>query len=61
MARYSLGDSRNDMTLILIPSSTKRIVWQILVIAKLNGRKDFILKVFVCEIIRPSKELPVQS
>ena len=61
MARYSLGDSRNYMTLILIPSSTKRIVWQILVIAKLNGRKDFILKVFVCEIIRPSKELPVQS
>ena len=61
MARYSLGDSRNYMTLILIPSSTKRIVWQVLVIAKLNGRKDFILKVFVCEIIRPSKELPVQS
>ena len=61
MARYSLGDSRNYMTLILIPSSTKRIVWQILVIAKLNGRKDFILKVFVCEIIRPSKELPVQK
>ena len=61
MARYSLGDSRNYMTLILIPSSTKRIVWQILVIAKLNGRKDFILKVFVCEIIRPSKELPVQN
>ena len=61
MARYSLGDSRNYMTLILILSSTKRIVWQILVIAKLNGRKDFILKVFVCEIIRPSKELPVQS
>ena len=26
MARYSLGDSRNYMTLILIPSSTKRIV-----------------------------------
>ena len=52
-----LGDSRNYMPPILLPSSAK----QILVIAKLNGRKDFILKVFVCDIIRPSKELPVQS
>ena len=46
---------------ILVPSSAKRIATQILVIAKLNGRKDFILRVFVCDIIRPSKELPVQS
>ena len=46
---------------ILVPSSAKRIATQILVIAKLNGREDFILRVFVYHIIRPSKELPVQS
>ena len=46
---------------ILVPSSAKRIATQILVIAKLHGRKDFISRVFVCDIIRPSKELPVQS
>ena len=56
-----LGDSRNYMPPSLVPSSAKRIATQILVIAKLNGRKDFILRVFVCDIIRPSKELPVQS
>ena len=32
-----------------------------LVIEELNRRKDFILRGFVCDIIRPSKELPVQS
>ena len=46
---------------ILVPSSARRIASQILVIVKLNGRKDFILRVFVCDIIRPSKKLPVQS
>ena len=46
---------------ILIPSSAKRIVTKVLAIAKLNGRKDFILRVFVWDIVRPSKELPVQS
>ena len=46
---------------ILVPSSAKQIATQILVIAKLNGRKDFILRVFVCDIIRPSIELTVQS
>ena len=46
---------------ILVPSSAKRIATQMLVIAKLNGRKDFILRVFVYDTIRPSKELPVQS
>ena len=46
---------------ILVPSSAKRIATQIVVIAKLNGRKDFILRGFVYDIIRPSKELPVQS
>ena len=46
---------------ILVPSSAKRIATQILVITNLNGKKDFILRVFVCDTIRPSKELPVQS
>ena len=59
---YSLlEDSRNYMPPILVPSSAKRIATQILVIAKLNGRKDFILRVFVCDITRPSKKLPIQS
>ena len=44
------------MTPILVPSSAKRIATQILVIAKLNGREDFILRGFVCDIIRPYKE-----
>ena len=59
---FVLENSRNYMPPILVPSSAKRIATQILVIAKLNGRKDFILRVFICDIIRPSsKELPVQS
>ena len=40
---------------ILVSSSAKRIATQILVIAKLNGRKDFIFRVFVCDIIRPRR------
>ena len=58
---FLLGDSRNYMPPILVPSSAKRITTQILVIAKLNGRKNFILRVFVCNIVHRSKELPVQS
>ena len=46
---------------ILVLFSAKRIATQILVIAKSNGRKDFILRVFVYDIILPSKKLPVQS
>ena len=46
---------------ILVPFSAKRIATLILVIAKLNGKKDFMLRIFVCDIIRPSKELPVQN
>ena len=46
---------------ILVLFSSKRIATQILVIGKLNGRKDFILRGFVGDIIRPSKELPPQS
>ena len=49
------------MPLILGPSSVKCIATQILVIAKLNERKDFVWRVFVCDIIRPTKELPDQS
>ena len=48
------------MTPIYVLSSAKRIATQILVIEKRNGRKDFILRVFLCDIIRPYKELPVQ-
>ena len=46
---------------ILVPASAKNIATQILLIAKLNERKDFILRGFVCDTIRPSKELSVQS
>ena len=46
---------------ILVPSSAKRISTRVLVIAKLSGRKDFILRSFFYDIIRPSKELPAQS
>ena len=55
-----LGDSQNYMPPILVPSSGKRIATQT-VIAKLNGRKDFILRGFAYDIIRTSKELPVHS
>ena len=46
---------------IIVPSSAKRIATQILVIATLDEREDFILRGFACEIIRPNKELNVQS
>ena len=56
-----LGDSWNYMPPIFNPSSAKRIAKQILVIAKLNERKCFILRGFICDIFCSSKELPVQS
>ena len=56
-----LGDSGNYMPPILVPSSAKRIATQIIVISKLNGTKDIILRAFVSDIIRPTKELLVQS
>ena len=59
--QFILGDSRNYMPHILAPSSAKCITTQILLITKLNGRIEFTLTVFACDIIRPSKELPVQS
>ena len=40
---------------ILLPSSAKNIARQILITAKLSGRKDFILRGFVCDIIRLNK------
>ena len=43
------------MPYILVPSSAKRTATKTSVIAKLNDRK------VVCDIIRPSKELPAQS
>ena len=49
------------MPSIHVPSSPKHIATQVSVIAKLNARKDFNLTGFVCDVIRPHKELPVQS
>ena len=49
------------MSPVLVLSSAKRITTQILVYVKLNARKDFILRGFVCDIIRPSKELPIHK
>ena len=45
---------------ILVLSPAKRIATHLLVIANLNGKKK-ILRGFVCDIIRPSKELLIQS
>ena len=45
---------------ILVSASAKRIATQILVMPKLNRRKDFTLRIFICDIIG-SKELPIQS
>ena len=47
---------------ILVPFSAKHIATQILAIEKVNKRKSFFLwAAFVCDDIRPCKELPVQS
>ena len=48
--------SWNYMPPILVSSSVKCIASQISVIAKLNGKK-IIVRGFVCDIIRPCKEL----
>ena len=58
--RELLGDDWNYMPPILVPFSVKRITTQILVTEKLNGRNDFVLRGFACDINRPSKKLPVQ-
>ena len=44
---------------VLVTSSAERIATQMLVTEKLNGGKDFVLIGFVCDIMRPSKKLPV--
>ena len=49
------------MPSIFAPSSAKCITAQVLLIAKLNERKNFILRDFACDIVRPSRESPVQS
>ena len=54
-------DSWNYMPPILVSSSAKHTVTQVLVIAKLNRRTNFVLRGFVCDIKRLSNELPVQS
>ena len=41
--------------------SAKRITTQILVTAKLNGRKDLVLRGCFYDMTVPSKQLPVQS
>ena len=58
IVKLTLGDSRNYMLPILVPISAKCTATQILIIVKLNGRKDFILRGFICDIICSSKELP---
>ena len=45
---------------ILVPSSTKRIATEILVILKLYEREDFIFRSLVWDI-RPYKKLLVQT
>lgn len=47
------------MALIFVPYSAKRITIQILVIERLNRKKNYFERLY--DIIRPSKELPLQS
>ena len=56
-----LENSWNYMPPIIVPFSAKRISTQVSVIAKLNGRKDFIVRGIACDIICPSKGLLVQN
>ena len=56
-SRSKLGNKKNRQKRI----NSSHYKEQILVITKLNERLlnyDFILRVFVCDIIRPTKELP---
>ena len=50
-----LGDSWNYMPRILVPSSAKPISTWTLVIAKLSGRKDFILRCFFMILSIPGR------
>ena len=49
------------MRLVLIPSSAKRIAKHILVIAKLNGTKDIVLRGCAYDMIFPRKQLSIQN
>ena len=49
------------MLLILAPSFAKRIGTRILLTARLNERKNFVLRSCVVDMKLPSKQLPVQS
>ena len=49
------------LIILILQNSAKCIAIQILVIPKLNGRKDFILRGFICDVFGLSKDLPVQS
>ena len=51
-----LGDSWNYMAPILVLSSAKRITTQVLVTETLNARNYFILRGFVCDIIRAARK-----
>ena len=55
-----LGYTLNYIPPVLVPSFAKGIATQMFVTEKLNERRDFVLRGFVCDIIRPSKKLPVQ-
>ena len=55
------GDSWNYMPPIPVPSSAKRIGACILVIAKLNGIEDFVLRDCVIDMILLRKQLPLES
>ena len=46
---------------ILAPSSAEHIATQILLITKLNGSKDLVLRGCVYDMMLPRKQLPVQS
>ena len=51
-----LGDSWNYMPPILVQFSAKHIATEMLVIEKLNERKDFILGGYVCLWYHPSQQ-----
>ena len=55
LKRFVLGDSRYYIPPILVPSSAKCIATQILVISKLNGRKDFIWEAFSVTSFVPAR------
>ena len=63
MIDYSdiLGDIRNYIPSILVLSSAERITTKVVVISELSVRKYFILRGFLCDIIRSSQKFPAQN